>query len=318
MRNFCLIVCALLVAGAAHLQTAAQKIQPGDITEIILETGDGFCYHCGRVTTLRADGTAIYHGDENSRHRKGDFTGAIEKTEFARLAQTVVEAEFFHFKPRYEGTFNDVAAVVITVVYAGGNKTVENFGRSQEPQFKIVEQAFKAADGTVKWKKVARAKVYSPDKSEWFTHLAKNHRAAVGQYIEANKNLRPALEKDGENEDGIYVQRVVYGLKYHPYYAVYDFDKDKIQDFAVVFLDEQAAPDARFMLVVFKGAANKTFKPAFTGSKMDLSLGGIELEPLGKNPVNLRVVQFQTQQGCSVLRWRKGQLVLSECPPEKS
>ena len=179
MRNFCLIVCALLVAGAAHLQTAAQKIQPGDITEIILETGDGFCYHCGRVTTLRADGTTVYHGDENSRHRKGDFTGAIEKTEFARLAQTVVEAEFFDFKPRYEGTFNDVASVVITVVYAGGKKTVENFGRSDEPQFKIVERAFYEANGKIEWRTAdVKTENQSSIKSDSFAHLAKTHRAA--------------------------------------------------------------------------------------------------------------------------------------------
>lgn len=318
MNIIFLIILTTIVALTAFQTASGQMIQPNDITEITLKTGDGFCFNCGRVTTLRGDGTAAYHGDSRSRHRKGDFTGAIEKTEFGRLAKTVVEAGFFDFKPRYEGNFKDVASVVITVVYAGGSKTVENFGRSDEPQFKIVEQALKAADGTIKWQKVAKAEIYSPDESEWFTHLAKNHAAAVRQYIGANKNLRPALEKDCENEDGIYVQRVVYGLKYHPYYAVHDFDKDKIRDFALVFLDEQAAPDARFTLVVFKGAANKTFKPVFTGSKTDLSMGGIELEKIGKNTVELRVVHFQTEQGCSVLQWRNRKFVLAECPTDES
>ena len=165
MKKFRLIIFALLIAGATHRQTAAQTVQPNDIAEIILKTGDGFCFDCGRVTTLRADGTAIYHGERKSRYRQGDYTGAIEKTEFARLAKTVVEAGFFDFKPRYEGKFNDVSSVVIIVVYAGGSKTVENFGRSDEPKFKIVEQALKAADGAIKWQKAVKTKIYSPDKN---------------------------------------------------------------------------------------------------------------------------------------------------------
>ena len=147
----------------------------------------------------------------------------------------------------------------------------------------------------------------------YFAHLKAEHAAAVKNYIGTQKNLRPALETDCENQTGLELMREVHGADYHPYYAVYDFDKDEIKDFAIVLFDAKAKPDARFSLVVFKGAANKIFKTAFTIPKTDLSFGGIELETLKKGVVKLRIVNFQTEQGCSVLHWRNRKLVLTEC-----
>lgn len=152
MKIFCSIIFALIAAFAANGQ-AAQMIKVSDITAIILKTGDGFCFDCERITTLRGDGAAKYHGGKNSRVRKGDYSGDIGKTNFARLAKIIVEAGFFDFKLRYEGKTSDVATVEITVVHSGErSKTVENFGRSDEPKLKIIERAFDAATDKIKWR----------------------------------------------------------------------------------------------------------------------------------------------------------------------
>jgi len=135
--------------------TAAQTVRPDEITEIILETGDGFCANCESITTLRNNGEASYHGGKNSRVRKGDFSGKISPADFAKLAKTMVKAGFFDLKPRYEGKTSDVATTKITVKYSDGQaKTVENFGASPEPKLKIVERIFNTTTGRIDWRAV--------------------------------------------------------------------------------------------------------------------------------------------------------------------
>ncbi len=309
-----LTILIMIFAVAVNYRTAAQTVKPSDITEIVLDTGDGFCFNCERVTTLRDDGTATFHGGKNSRVRKGDFSGQISKAEFARLAKTIVEAGFFDFKPRYEGRTSDVATTEITVVYSGGRKTVENFKRSDEPKLKIVEQAFNAAANKIEWRNnEAKIKPQPSVVKDAFAHLKKAHAAVVKSYIGKRKNLRPALETDGENQTGLELMREAHGADYQPYYAVYDFDKDNIEDFAIVLFDTKAKPAARFSVIVFKGAVNETFKPAFTVPRIDLSFGGLELEVLEEGVVELRIVHFQTEQGCTVLHWEYRKLVAGEC-----
>ena len=154
MQNFYPLVLAItILAFAPTVQTSAQIIHPEKIAEISLATGDGFCADCERVTTLRGDGRATYHGGKNSRLRKGEFSGQISRVTFAFLARTMVDAGFFDLKSRYEGKTSDVATFEITVVYAGGQKTVVNSGRSGEARIKRVERAFNTVAGTVVWVK---------------------------------------------------------------------------------------------------------------------------------------------------------------------
>ena len=136
------------------VMTFAQKtkISVADIREIILETGDGFCFDCERSTTLRAnDARATFHGGKNSRFRRGDSSGEFAAKDFTRLAREFIKNGFFDLEPLYNGTTSDVATVKITVVHANGSKTVENFKRSDEPRFKKIEQAFNQAAGKIIW-----------------------------------------------------------------------------------------------------------------------------------------------------------------------
>ncbi len=316
MRNILRILLMMLFSVSAISVFAQKKtsITVADIREIILETGDGFCFDCERETTLRAnDARATYHGGKRSRFRSGDFSGELAAKDFTRLAQSFIENGFFDLEPLYKGTTSDVATVKITVVSKNGSKTVENFKRSDEPRFKKVETAFNATADKIVWQSASEIE----KEKTAFAHLSAAHAATVKSYIGTRKGLRPALESDCENADGLAVQREAFGAKYHPFYAVWDFDKDNIEDFAVVLFDEKAKPSARFSMIVFKGAADKTFKLAFTILKIDLSSGGIELDELEEGVVELRLVHFQTEQSCTVLHWHNRRFVLGECAPEK-
>lgn len=314
--NFLVAALFLCAAGSGLAQT---KPVAADIREIILETGDGFCFDCERITTLRSDGTATYHGGQKSNFRRGDFYGGFGAAEFARLANAFLEAGFFDLKPRYEGSTSDVATVKITVVYQGGRKSIENFGRSDEPNLKIIERAFNQAANDIEWRVYdVRLEAKPPAVIEAFAHLKPAHAAAVKNYLGMRKNIRPALETDCQNTDGLGIMRELYGAKYQPYYAAFDFDRDGAEDFAVVLYDWRANLESRFTIVVFKGAANETFKPSLIVPEIDLSLGGFELADSPKGAVELRTIHFQIEQGCAVFKWRKQKIVLAKCPTNKN
>lgn len=90
MKTLLLIVFILAVAVASHQQTRAQKVQPSDITEITLNTGDGF-FDCGREMTLRADGAVKWQKaaakTENQTAVKSDSPSAITPNDVS-IAQT--------------------------------------------------------------------------------------------------------------------------------------------------------------------------------------------------------------------------------------
>lgn len=168
MRVFSIILLLTLfpVLTADAFAQEKTSIAVADIREIILETGDGFCFNCERTTTLRAnDARATYHGGKNSRFRRGDFSGEFAAKDFTMLAQSFIENGFFDLEPRYKGTTSDVAGVKITVIYQNGKKTVENFKRSDEPHFREIERAFDKAAARIVWQaageKTARRKLSS-------------------------------------------------------------------------------------------------------------------------------------------------------------
>lgn len=162
MRTFSIILLTMFFSLLATGVLAQQKtpvVATADIQEIILEAGDGFCFDCERVTTLRAnDARATYHGGKNSRFRSGDFFGEFAAKDFIRLARAVTENGFFDLAPLYKGTTSDVATIKITVIYTTGSKTVENFKRSDEPRLKKIERAFNAAADKIIWQPTSETK----------------------------------------------------------------------------------------------------------------------------------------------------------------
>ncbi len=94
MEVFLFIFVLTTMFGAGN-SAFAQTVAAADINEIVLDTGDGFCADCERVTTLHGDGTATYHGGKNSRLRAGDFRGSIDRKEFEKLADLIIAQDFF-------------------------------------------------------------------------------------------------------------------------------------------------------------------------------------------------------------------------------
>lgn len=144
-----------------------------------------------------------------------------------------------------------------------------------------------------------------------FAHLQKEHAAALQAWLKSKTNLRPAQVSDCKNKAGLKLMRESES-KFHPYYAVYDFDKDGREDFAVVLFDSRQKLNARFTLLVFKGDAEGNFKTAYTLSKIDLRQGGLWLVILEESVTNLHIGEFETDN-CGFLHWSNGKLVLRDC-----
>lgn len=105
-------------------------------------------------------------------------------------------------------------------------------------------------------------------------HLNSKHAKALQTWLKANPKYRAAQASDCKNNFGLKSMRGD-DAKFHPYYAVYDFDKDETQDFAVVVIDAKRKPDFQYTLLVFKGDKQGNYKAAKTIDSMDLRQSGI-------------------------------------------
>ena len=146
-----------------------------------------------------------------------------------------------------------------------------------------------------------------------FAHLKAEHKAAVKNYIGA-KNLRPAMRVDCQNKFGLESLRRNAGSAAHPYYATADFNRDKIEDFAVVLYDSSQKADARFTLLIFNGTKSGAFKLASTNAGMDLRQGGIWTDGFGTDETKRSVTAgvFETDE-CVWVEWENGKYVTRDC-----
>ena len=96
--------------------------------------------------------------------------------------------------------------------------------------------------------------------------LSPAHAAALEEYIAAQKGITFRQEYDFSDEDRKWLQES-FGKGFKPGYAVGDFNKDKIADFAVLLYragksepsgatGEQHTPDYPLRLVVFNGGSS--------------------------------------------------------------
>jgi len=92
-------------------------------------------------------------------------------------------------------------------------------------------------------------------------HLEKEHAKALQTWLKANPKYRAAQVADCKNKFGLNSMRGD-DAKFHPYYAIYDFDKDSSKDFAVVVIDAKRKPDFQHTLIIFKGDARSNYKAA--------------------------------------------------------
>jgi hypothetical protein len=142
-------------------------------------------------------------------------------------------------------------------------------------------------------------------------HLQKQHAAVLQTWLKANPKYRAAQVSDCKNKFGLNSMRGD-DAQFHPFYAVYDFDKDETKDFAVVVIDAKRKPEFQYTLLIFKGDAKGNYKAAKTIDSMDLRQGGIWVNDMEEGVTDLYIGEFQTDN-CSYLSWSNKKLVLRDC-----
>ena len=106
------------------------------------------------------------------------------------------------------------------------------------------------------------------------SHLHRQHREALQQWLAKRPELRLATEADCMNREGLASAREENGTLYHPYYVVGDFNRDVNDDFAVALVDKRKR-EWKYSIVIFNGQANGKFLQAYYDDGFDLSDGGL-------------------------------------------
>lgn len=105
------------------------------------------------------------------------------------------------------------------------------------------------------------------------SHIRSEHRAVLQAWLAHQTNLRPALEHDCADREGLAAMRRERGRQYHPYYAVGDFNDDGREDFAVTLINK--SEPSQVSIVVFNGPVEKNTSPAFISNDFELSDAGL-------------------------------------------
>ena len=137
------LICIIGCAFAPKTSLAEDKRQ---ISEITLERSGGMVFGSSYKVVLRKDGTAEYVGDLYAK-RRGKYRGQISKEQFERLVKVIVENDYFSLDDKYHAEVTDSDTITTSVVYSGGRKRVEDFGRGGgERLTKIEEEIDKVAE----------------------------------------------------------------------------------------------------------------------------------------------------------------------------
>ena len=105
------------------------------------------------------------------------------------------------------------------------------------------------------------------------SHIRLEHRAVLQGWLAHRPNLRVALERDCADRQGLAAMRRERGRKYHPYYAVGDFNDDGREDFAVTLINKSKPSQA--FIVVFNDPADRNRSPALISDDFAVSNGGL-------------------------------------------
>jgi len=137
----------------------------------------------------------------------------------------------------------------------------------------------------------------------WCCHtLAADQQKVLASWLVQHAEYRVATDSDCQCEDDIARMRAGYGdpkeavPDYHPYCAIWDFNNDGTEDFAVILIDGRAQT-AKFTLAVFNGPlTSRPLAPAFV--KRGLHRGdALFYGPPGTKPSPLLVGPFESYSG---------------------
>lgn len=157
------------------------------------------------------------------------------------------------------------------------------------------------------------AAVADAQTKNYYAHIKAEHRAAIKSVVGQNASLRPGQAAECPNEYGVQTLREAEGKAAHPYYAVRDFNRDKIKDFAVMMIDPRGVKDENFTLLVFNGDRQGGYQLAYRADRLILPEGGIgSSETMGGAKTALAYGEWQTDD-CVYLRWNGKKYVEGDC-----
>lgn len=101
------------------------------------------------------------------------------------------------------------------------------------------------------------------------------HRDVIAKWLASKPalaGLRVGTDRDCRNKSGLAEERKE-NRNYQPYYAVGDFNHDRNEDFAVVFVNDRKRRN-KFSMAIFNGPFTSTSLPAYFVDNSDLSMVG--------------------------------------------
>jgi hypothetical protein len=151
-RPMLILKMALLLATALAVAACSRESpEMSRIEEVAFEQSGGGGVRYGYKVVFRKDGTASYTGDFSAA-RPGERRGEITAEQFERLVKLIKDTGFFSLEePAQRCT--DVEVRTITVVYAGGSKTITNTCRAVHTELERLEQEIILLVGHIVWRK---------------------------------------------------------------------------------------------------------------------------------------------------------------------
>jgi len=151
-------ITSFLLVVALSITSCSSGPQPGlaedkyKISEITLERSGSWGRQSGYKVVMRKDGAAEYTGDIHAK-RKGKYTGMISTEQFEQLAKLIIENDYFSLEDKYHALVTDTDTVTTNIVYSGGRKTVEDFGRGGGVGLTRIEQEIDRVLERIAWVK---------------------------------------------------------------------------------------------------------------------------------------------------------------------
>jgi hypothetical protein len=112
---------------------------------------------------LRNDGTAECHANlglalrrgqaKSAAEQKGSFHATFDARQFDQLAALVIQRDFFSRKDRYSTAVADAATITMSIRYAGGRKTVVNYGGAGDNEVGEIQSAVISLANSIDWQK---------------------------------------------------------------------------------------------------------------------------------------------------------------------
>lgn len=159
------VACSPKTPSPTNSATAEPTVDPRQyqISEITYELDVNWGIKETDKIILRNDGTAEYLANlgmalrrgqaKSAAEQKGSFHATFDARQFDRLAALVVQRDFLSRKDRYSASIVDASTITTSIRYAGGRKTVVNYGGEGDDEVGEIQSAIISVAKSIHWQK---------------------------------------------------------------------------------------------------------------------------------------------------------------------